>query len=99
MSRTCPWPRSCGAVRDRRTVQQWIELAVVLKGVEVVAAADMKRANENLRHGVPAIGALDHLSAQGAVARYVNLVKGHALLLEQRLGVEAKRAVRRGVDL
>ena len=45
-----------------RLCQQGIELAFVFERVEFVAAADMGRADENLRHGGAPIRALGHLA-------------------------------------
>ena len=41
--------------------EQRIELAGALERIEIVAAADMGRADENLRHRGAAVGAFDHL--------------------------------------
>ena len=54
-------------------------------------------ADEDLRHGVAAVGAQHHLLAQRAVL-HVDLLEGDALLLQQRLGGMAVRAIGRGVD-
>ena len=48
-----------------------IELAGALKRVQVVAAADMHGSDENLRHGIAAARALDHLFAQFAIPTHV----------------------------
>jgi len=69
--------------------EKCVELAVVLKLIQVVAAADMHFADKNLRHGHAAIGALDHQLALRTIAGNVDLGELDALLGQQRLGAVA----------
>ena len=49
-----------------------IELAGALQRMQLVAAADMHRADEDLRHGHAPVGALDHFVAPLAIASTVD---------------------------
>ena len=55
----------------------------VVERVEVVAAAHMRVADEDLRHRRPSAGALDHLGAQIAASRHVDLDELRALAAKQ----------------
>src|SRR5579872_6548387 len=79
--------------------QQRIELTGLVEGIEIVAAADMGRADEYLRKCAASVGARDHLLAFVPVGADVDLMKAYALTAEQFLGVEAIRAVANGIDI
>src|SRR5258707_1328993 len=87
---------SCRAFRRR--VEQRIELAGFIEGVEIVAAADMGGADEDLRHRAASLGALDHGVAQLAIAADVEFGERYALFVEQFFRPLAVGAIRRGVD-
>src|SRR6516225_2412004 len=78
--------------------EQRIELARLVERVEIVAAADMGRADENLRESAAAACALDHLIAD-VPAVHVDLVEAYTFLREQVLGVGAIGAVLDGIDV
>src|SRR5579863_5936748 len=83
----------------RRLLKQWIELAGLVEGVEIVAAADMDRADENLRISAASISARDHLFAFFPVSADVDLMKAYTFTGEQFLRVEAIGAVANGIDV
>ena len=66
---------------------------------EIVTAADMRRADENLRVGAAAVGALDHRFANVPFSGDVDLMKAYAFARKQVLGVLAIRAVLHGIDV
>src|SRR2546426_417794 len=78
-------------------LEQRVELAGALQGVEVIAATDMGTADPDLRHRSPA-GLLAHLGAYLRLAVDLDFLEGHALALEQVLGTHAVGAVVAGVD-
>src|SRR5204862_5102657 len=59
----------------------------------------MYRADENLRIGAAAVGALNHLFANVAFAGDVDLMEAYAFTRKQVLGVCAIRAVLHGIDV
>ena len=61
-------------------VQQSIKLAVTLQRVEIIAAAHMRGADENLRHSPAAIGALGHFFLFGMF----NLIRGCFVFITSR---------------
>src|SRR3954451_13534011 len=78
--------------------QQWIELPLPLKLMQLVRAAHMGRADEDLRHGVAAGRTFDHLPPALRVAAYVVFGERYSLAGEQRLGGKAIGAVASGID-
>ena len=74
-----------------------VERAAAVELVDVVGAADMRLADEDLRHGAAAIGADHHLLAEAGVL-HVDFLEGDTLLLQQRLGGVAVGAIGRRVD-
>src|SRR5690606_21353436 len=78
--------------------QERIELAAAVEAHQIVAAADVRLANPDLRDGVAASRLFAHLGAQGGLARHVDLLERHALIPQELLGHVAVRAERGGVD-
>ena len=78
--------------------QQRIELARLLKGMQIVAAADMGLADENLRHAGAAPGALRHQRLAGAVAIDRNLRENRFFPSQQVEGRVAIGAAVFGID-
>src|SRR5438034_11393056 len=78
---------------------QIVEVTGALEGDQVIAAADMMLADEDLRNRGAAISALDHLLANLAAIIDRDLAILHALLLEQRLSAPAVRAEGLGINL
>src|SRR5271169_3673515 len=76
------------SIPGRRAREQRVELALAVEFGEVVRAADVALADEDLRHPVVAAAAGDHL---GAVRRVVDvdLAPAYALALEQRAHARA----------
>src|SRR5580704_1077457 len=81
-----------------RCRQQWIELARFVERIEIVAAADVGGADENLRVCAAAASALDHLFAD-VPAVHIDLVEAYTFAGEQVLGVGAIGAVLDGIDV
>src|SRR5580704_15470674 len=79
--------------------EQGVELAGFVKRIEIVAAADMGRADEDLRIGAPAARALDHFFAYVPVSTGVDLVEAYTLSRQQVLRILAIRAVANGIDV
>src|SRR5581483_516605 len=79
-------------------LKQRIELAARVERLQLVRAADMDIADEDLRHCLPA-GALDELHPRVVVPADVDLFVLHVLLLQQALRADAVGAGFRGVDL
>src|SRR6202043_2317046 len=69
--------------------QEWIEFAGSLEGVQIVAAAHVGLADEDLRHCPTAARFLLHLVAGAPVHEHVHLPDFRALLLKQCLGPDA----------
>src|SRR5437868_5527556 len=67
--------------------------------MQVVRAAHMNRADEDLRHGIAAVGALDHRAALLGVAGHIDLVECDPLARQQGLGCDAIGAVAGSVDV
>src|SRR5579885_820263 len=86
---------SCG----RLAFEHQVEPAGALERVQFVAAADMDRSDENLRHGITPICTFDHLMTARLVARDVDFGEYDAFTLKQRLGHRAIRAPARGIDV
>src|SRR6185436_8792731 len=80
-----------------RSFQQWVELALALQGMEIVAAADVALADPDLRHGAAAAGLLRHLGAQLGLQVDADLLDLRAFRQQQALGRLAERARRGGV--
>src|SRR3569623_484781 len=78
--------------------KQGIELARGIERVQVVGAADMHCADEDLRNRIAAVRPVHHLAAQGAVGADVDLMEVDALAFQQGLGGVAIGAVPGGVD-
>ena len=77
---------------------QLVELAGAIERDKIVATADMMAADEDLRDGRAAVGALDHHLARLAAEIDRNLAIIDALGLEQLLGAPAIGAEGLGVD-
>ena len=92
--RSFDWKSAMRVIRRN----QIVEPAVAIERHEIVAPADMMLANENLRHGRPPVGALDHLLAHLAAEIDRNLPILDALRFEQRLRPPAIRAEGLGID-
>ena len=74
-----------------------VQFAAGAQPGEVVVAADVLAAEEDLRHAAAA-GALDHLRLARLVVGDVGLLPRHALGAQQRLGLGAEGAPLLGVD-
>nr|GFB55313.1 2,3-bisphosphoglycerate-independent phosphoglycerate mutase-like [Tanacetum cinerariifolium] len=87
-----------GAVAGSNSgVQQLIELAGALQGKQIIATADVDRADPDLRHrGTP--GFFGHFSAQLWLAVDFDLLEADALASQQRLGAGAVGAIIAGID-
>src|SRR5690606_15028463 len=102
------WPeRICNAatrttvissVLSCRAGKQRVEPALALQRVQVVAAADMGFADEDLRKGRAAVGARDHLLPQFRRPGGAALGIGDRLALDEPLGGRAIAAQRAGID-
>src|SRR5262245_45255998 len=66
--------------------------------MQIVAAADMDLADENLRHGHAAIGTLDHLGAPFRIGADIDFGELHVLAVQQRLGRDAIGAIAGRID-
>ena len=78
-------------------VEQRQQAVAAIQGDQVVAAADVRRADVDLRHGAPA-GALDHGLALAGVVVDADLFQiGYAAGLEQGFGALAVGTVVRAV--
>src|ERR1044072_3637581 len=69
--------------QSRLFCEHRVELAFFLERVKVVAAADMRGADEDLRKRAAAIRPLDHLVAQLAVTGRVDFLESHALARQE----------------
>src|SRR3954454_15182392 len=95
----CSWACSCGSpLRDAFFVEQRVEPARPMQCVQIVAATNMSRAHENLRHGGAPISALDHLAALLRIAAHVDFHELDPLADEECLGGMAKATKAGGVD-
>src|SRR5437868_3180415 len=96
----CSTVCSCGSplCDDAFRSQQWVEPAGPIQRVQIVAATNMRRADENLRHGGAPVGALDHLAALLRIAAHVDLQELDPLAAEECLGGVAKAAKAGGID-
>src|SRR5579863_3278706 len=88
-------PRSCAL---SFLGEQRVELAAFLERVELVAAADMRCADEDLRDRGASVGARDHLLAHLRIRRDVDLAEFHALAREQLLCPMAIGAILLRID-
>ena len=79
--------------------EQRIELAGPLERVEIVAAADMGRADENLRHGHASLRARHHVASPFRIAAHVDLGELDPFARQQPLGGVAIGAIAGGVNL
>jgi hypothetical protein len=79
-------------------VQEPVELAAAVEGIEVVAAADVALADEDLRHRRAAARLRQHFLPPARLARDLELGELDALLAEEFLGGEAIGAPGLGVD-
>ena len=91
--------RSVHSKGQRLGRQQGVQLAGPVQRHQVVAAADMPTADEDLRHCGAAAGAPCRLGAGRRSVRRVDLVEGDALAAEQVDGTFAEWAPGLGVDL
>src|SRR4051794_33712566 len=96
MSVLCPAAHTGASVPSCR--KQRIELAGALQRMQVVAAADVRFTDENLRHGPAAVRASHHFGAARAFHAHVDLEELDALALQQRFGGAAIAAPGRGID-
>src|SRR5664280_2249093 len=76
-----------------------IELARSVEGVQLVAAADMGFADENLRKGRARAGAIPHLLTKRRIGGDVEFSERRLLARQKRLGGAAIAAARTGIDL
>jgi len=67
--------------------------------MQIITAAHMRVANENLRHGPSAVGALHHFGFAFGLGPDVHLDKGNTFVGQQTLGCVAKPAQRGSVNL
>src|SRR5882672_11852204 len=81
----------------RRRAHERIEAAGAVERMQLIEAADMRFADEYLRHGAPT-AALDHFLAQHRVVLDVELAVVKALAIEQRLRAHAERAPARRIN-
>src|SRR5580693_4561260 len=79
--------------------EQRVELARFVKRIKIVAAADMGRADEDLRIGAPPARALDHLFTHVPVSTDVDLVEAYTLSRQQVLRILAIGAVANGINI
>jgi hypothetical protein len=78
--------------------EEWIELALAIERIEVVAAADMLLVDEDLGDGAATVGAIGHLGSGVVVAVYFVFSEGNAFPFEQHFGANAVGAGLPGVD-
>src|SRR6185503_15166246 len=78
--------------------EERIELAGRIELMQVVAAADMHCADEDLRNRIAAVRPFHHLAAQVPVSADVDLLEVDALAFQQGLGGVAIGAIPGGVD-
>src|SRR5829696_10058576 len=78
--------------------QKLVELALAVKRVKVVAAADVALADEDLRHARAALRLRQHLVAQLGLSGDLDLGEGDALLLQKVLCRHAVGAPGLGID-
>src|SRR5712691_2656606 len=78
--------------------QQRVEPAGPLERVELVATADVGRADEDLRRRGFAVGAADHLGAALLMTGHVDLLERDALAAQELLRPGAIRTIGFGVD-
>src|SRR5579871_4487844 len=83
--------KSVGRGSARAAAQQFVECAGLVERAQLVGAADVALADEDLRHRAPA-GALDHLGPALRLVLEVDLGPLHALALEERAGARAEAA-------
>jgi hypothetical protein len=69
--------------------QQRVKRPGVVERVNVITAADMLAADENLGNSPAAIGAACHRLAQAGVVANVDFLESHALLGQEPLGGDA----------
>src|SRR6185437_277366 len=95
------WCRSYG--RFLRLIpyfrEQGIELACLFERIEIVAAADMRPGDENLRECAAAVGARDHFPSRVPVPTGIDLVEADALAGQQFLGIGAVGTVTDRIDI
>ena len=63
--------------------EKGVEFARVFEGVEVITATDVGRADEDLRHRLAAVRALDHFVAALRLAADIDTFVLHAFGIEQ----------------
>src|SRR5437763_16229061 len=78
--------------------EQRVELAGTIERVELVAAADVSRSDENLRGRHPSVRAADHFGAALRLPRHVDFLKGHSLAAQQILRPRTIRAIRSRIN-
>src|SRR5215467_12382808 len=90
---------SCGSpLRDAFFGEQRVEPARPMQRVQIVAATNVSRADEDLWHSGASAGALDHLAALLRIAAHVDLQELDPLTGEECLGGMAKAAKAGGID-
>src|SRR5262249_17938369 len=85
----------------RRSVppKQQTNLARTIEGEEIIIAAYMGRADEDLRHGRPPIRPSYHVAAPFRIAAHVDLIERDALARQQSLRGVAVGTVAGGINL
>src|SRR5215510_557406 len=91
---SCGWSPLCDALGGEQRVKR----AGPVERVQLVGAADVRCADEYLRHRHAAAGALDHLAAPLWIAADIDLHECNPLAGEQRLGGMAIAAIAGGID-
>lgn len=71
--------------------QQGIKPTLAIKGHQIIAAADMAIADENLRHGRSAPRTFDHLGALGSFTANIDFAERLVLFLQKAFGAHAIR--------
>src|SRR5713101_3671679 len=88
-----------GARKRVAAAEQRIELAGLVERVEIVEAAHMGRADENLRHRHASVRARHHVASPFRIAADVDLGELDSLVRQQPYGGVAIRAVAGRVNL
>src|SRR5690606_3925712 len=86
------------SARRRGLAQKLVQLAGAFKFEEIIASANVKVANPDLRHGSPTTGADTQIRAQIVAAGNVNFLESRTFTFQQVFGHVAVAAVARRVD-
>src|SRR5205807_5534562 len=81
------------------TDEQRVELPCRFERVEILAAAHVSRADEDLRHGAAPVCPTDHLNTALGLPGDVDLAEGDPFAFEQFLRRTAKIAIIARIDL